>query len=80
MKAALGHLWRRAAARLVNAARDTGARCHQCGVCHNLCALMGRRPGWIHRQGARSGEGSGPAMAAGAMPGAPTYDVKAQED
>lgn len=59
----------RAVARLRAAVRDDGGRCHHCGVCHNLCGLMGREPGWLARRGARR-------TTAAPHP----VDAKAQED
>ena len=72
MKAHGGGLVARCAARLRAALRDDGERCHRCGVCHNVCGLMGREPGWLHRSrmqaGAAGGQGNHP------------NDAKAQED
>ena len=65
-------LFARSLARLRAVMRDDGERCHRCGVCHNVCGLMGREPGWLHRAEARSG-------AAGVANQHP-IDAKAQED
>ena len=62
----------RCVARLKAALRDDGERCRRCGVCHNVCGLMGREPGWLHRAEARG-------VAAGAANQHP-IDAKAQED
>lgn len=67
-----GSLLERCLARLRAALTDDGERCHRCGVCHNVCGLMGREPGWLHR----SGGGSAVADTAGPHP----IDAKAQED
>ena len=67
-----GGLVARSLARLRAALRDDGERCHRCGVCHNVCGLMGREPGWLHRAEARGG-------AVGAANQHP-IDAKAQED
>ena len=72
MRASGGSLVARCVARLRAVLRDDGERCRRCGVCHNVCGLMGREPGWLHRADARSG----PAGAASAHP----IDAKAQED
>lgn len=69
---AFGGLVARCAARFRAALNDDGNRCHRCGVCHNVCGLMGREPGWLHRAEAR------PASA-GAANHHP-IDAKAQED
>ena len=71
MKTAGGPL-ARALRRLRAALADDGERCHRCGVCHNVCGLMGREPGWIHRAEAQAGT-------AGATNQHPD-DAKAQED
>lgn len=79
MKTSGGSLMRRCVARLRTALRDDGGRCRQCGVCHNVCGLMGRKPGWLHRADAKRG-----AMDAANRSGAPaaphSIDAKAQED
>lgn len=67
-----GGLLARSLARLRAAMRDDGERCRRCGVCHNVCGLMGREPGWLYRTEARAG-------AAGAASQHP-IDAKAQED
>lgn len=72
MRASGGGLFARSLARLRAAMRDDGERCHRCGVCHNVCGLMGREPGWLHRAEARGG-------APGAANPHP-IDAKAQED
>lgn len=79
MKAFGGSLVRRCAARLRTALRDDGERCRRCGVCHNVCGLMGRKPGWLHRAAARP-EDMDTAKRSG-VPAAPhSIDAKAQED
>lgn len=65
-----GGLLARSLARLRAAMRDDGERCRRCGVCHNVCGLMGREPGWLHRAEARA------PRAANQHP----IDAKAQED
>ncbi|WP_297047889.1 hypothetical protein [uncultured Desulfovibrio sp.] len=79
MKASGGSLMRRCAARLRTVLRDDGERCRQCGVCHNVCGLMGRKPGWLHRAA-----GTSAAVDAAKRSGAPaaphSIDAKAQED
>ena len=60
----------RCVARLKAALRDDGERCRRCGVCHNVCGLMGREPGWLHRSGAADAAGTRPHP----------NDAKAQED
>ena len=65
-------LFARSLARLRAVMRDDGERCHRCGVCHNVCGLMGREPGWLHRAEARGDA----APAANQHP----IDAKAQED
>ncbi|MDE5879670.1 MAG: hypothetical protein K2G99_06585 [Desulfovibrio sp.] len=67
-----GSVVARCLARLRAAVRDDGERCHRCGVCHNVCGLMGREPGWLHRAEARAGT----AQADGHDP----VDAKAQEE
>ena len=75
MRARGANLVRRSLARLMATLSDDGARCHRCGVCHNVCALMGRKPGWFSRSGAGSGAADGVAA------GHPhPIDAKAQED
>lgn len=69
---ASGGLVARSLARLRAAMREDGERCHRCGVCHNVCGLMGREPGWLHRAQARAESGG----AANPHPN----DAKAQED
>ena len=59
-------------ARLAAALRDDGERCHRCGVCHNVCGLMGREPGWLHRSPMQAGAAGGQ--------GIHPNDAKAQED
>ena len=71
MKTAGGPL-ARALRRLRAALADDGERCHRCGVCHNVCGLMGREPGWLHRAEARGDA----APAANQRP----IDAKVQED
>ena len=72
MRTSGGGLLARSLARLRAALADDGDRCHRCGVCHNVCGLMGREPGWLHRSrmqaGAAAGQGRHP------------NDAKAQED
>ena len=67
-----GGLVARSLARLRAALADDGERCRRCGVCHNVCGLMGREPGWLHRAEAR-------AVRPG-TPGPHPNDAKAQED
>lgn len=78
MKTPGGSLVRRCVARLRATLRDDGERCRRCGVCHNVCGLMGRTPGRLH-SAARPG-----AADAEKRPGAPaaphSIDAKAQED
>ena len=71
MRAPGGSLFARSLTRLRAALTDDGERCHRCGVCHNVCGLMGREPGWLHRAEAR-----GATAAASPHP----IDAKAQED
>lgn len=77
MRASGGSLLSRWAARLRAALGDDGERCRRCGVCHNVCGLMGREPGWLHKSGAASGAAA--AASAGARRPHPD-DAKAQED
>ena len=72
MRVSGGSLVARTLARLRAALTDDGERCHRCGVCHNVCGLMGREPGWLHRAEARAGA---PATAS-----THSIDAKAQED
>lgn len=77
MRASGGSLMRRCVLRLKAAMRDDGERCHRCGVCHNVCGLMGRAPGWLHRGAARSG---GATDAISVMAHRPhSIDAKVQE-
>lgn len=77
MRAISGSLARHCLARLKAALRDDGARCLRCGVCHNVCALMGRKPGLAHQ--ARGGKGAARQVLAQADVPLP-IDAKAQED
>ena len=72
MRKSGGSLLGRCVTRLAAALHDDGERCRRCGVCHNVCGLMGREPGWLHRAEARG-------VAAGAANQHP-IDAKAQED
>ncbi len=71
MRAPGGSLFARSLTRLRAALTDDGERCHRCGVCHNVCGLMGREPGWIHRAEARRAAGTADTH---------PIDAKAQED
>lgn len=78
MTASGGSLVRRCVARLRTALRDDGERCRRCGVCHNVCGLMGRKPGWL-RNAARRGAMDA-ATPSGASAAPHSIDAKAQED
>lgn len=77
MKASADSLARKCLARLKAVLTDDDVRCSCCGVCHNICSLMGRKPGWFHQNSTASAPGNH-ALAGICTP--VSIDAKAQED